>query len=163
MKEVLSGFTEIPGALGAALFDSNGKCVCHMLPAPYQEDILGQAFKKIQSAFDAIDATASISPQEEFVGMCSAGCIVVRPISEYSLMVLAERDVNMGLIRVAFNAAVLKNIVPAIGTPPPDDPEPDPPAEGPDKKEQIRTAIALFKVTIEALETSLKMLEAADE
>jgi hypothetical protein len=107
MQLALSGLAQIPGVRGYAVFDQNGQCLAHDLPAPYEPILMAQAMEELAQAFDALKVLDEWGI-ETFVGRFQEGCLVMKPLANHRLVILTVPEMNMVKLNIGVTVASLK-------------------------------------------------------
>ncbi len=107
MQSALAGLTQIRGVKGYSVFDARGTCVEHQMPPPYEPILINQAIGELRAAFDAVKCLDE-SGMDSFVGRFELGCIVLKPLSNHTVMLLTAPDVNMATLNIGLKVALLK-------------------------------------------------------
>jgi len=124
MDDVLDSLSHTEGVFGAAVFDTHGACLASQLRPPFDPVLLGAVVKQLATVFDAF---ASLDDGEvaTFSADCDEGCIVVRHVDDYCIVVLTYPAFNMNMLNVAINVVVRSlgrdgapSAAPAAPTPP---------------------------------------------
>ena len=134
MSNALIGLNQIPGVIGSAIFNAQDECVVHMLPAPYDPDLLAKVMAELRNALNVLMFLDENATWSAIVTRYESGYLVVRNIQGLTIVVLAQPSLNPAMLSVGFNVAALK--LEKEGVPPPLHvplplPLPPPPAASP--------------------------------
>ncbi|HEX2730599.1 MAG TPA: hypothetical protein VHM70_03305 [Polyangiaceae bacterium] len=106
MNEALATLSKTDGVIGVVVFDEQGRCVANELPPPYEPILMSDVIRRLCSAFDAF---SSLDEGEvaSFSVDCEEGGVVLRRVEHNWVVALTQADVNMNLLNVAMNVAIL--------------------------------------------------------
>lgn len=102
MSNYLAGLREIPGVLGAVLFDATDACLEHVLSPPYDPDLFLLALNELRAGLQATAGLEAADPVSFWV-QGEGGSIVLRFLGGSTLGVLASTAVNPAMLTVGFN------------------------------------------------------------
>ena len=107
MKTALQSLVQVPGVLGAAVFDGENACLAEMLEPPYEPILLSEALGRLREVLDnyvAIDDSGVGAAVLVF----GEGHCLIRMLNGISVVVLASESANLAMLGVALNVAALK-------------------------------------------------------
>jgi hypothetical protein len=123
MSAALVGLNQIPGVIGSVIFNQTDDCVMHMMPPPFEPNLLGQVMGELRNALNVLSYLDENATWSAIVLRFDAGYLVVRQIHKMTIMVLAQSTLNPAMLSVGFNVAALKlekeGLPPAPLPPPP--------------------------------------------
>jgi predicted regulator of Ras-like GTPase activity (Roadblock/LC7/MglB family) len=117
MSNALIGLNQIPGVIGSAIFNAQDECVVHMMPAPFDPDLLGKAMAELRNSLNVLAYLDENATWSAIVVRYERGYVVVRSIQGLTIVVLAQPTLNPAMLSVGFNVAALK--LEKEGVPPP--------------------------------------------
>jgi hypothetical protein len=107
MQNALAGIAKIKGVKGFSVFDTRGACVVHQMPPPYEAVLMNQVLEQLRAAFDAVRCLDE-SGMDSFIGRFSQGCVVLKPLANHTVMIVAEPDLNLATLGIGLKVASLK-------------------------------------------------------
>jgi predicted regulator of Ras-like GTPase activity (Roadblock/LC7/MglB family) len=108
MSSALTGLNQIPGVLGSVIFNEHDECVVHMMPPPFEPDLLGKVMAELRNALNVLHYLDDTDSWTAIVIRFDAGYLVVRNIGAMTVMVIAQPTLNPAMLSVGFNVAALK-------------------------------------------------------
>jgi predicted regulator of Ras-like GTPase activity (Roadblock/LC7/MglB family) len=117
MSNALIGLNQIPGVIGSAIFNAQDECVVHMMPAPFDPDLLAKAMMELRNSLNVLAYLDENASWSAIVVRYERGYVVVRSIQGLTIVVLAQPTLNPAMLSVGFNVAALK--LEKEGVPPP--------------------------------------------
>lgn len=102
----LSSLSGTDGVLGSVVFDRTGVCVANDLPAPYEPVLMADFVRRLLGTFDVF-ASLDDCGVTGLYASCERGGVLLRHVDGHTLVVLTHTDVNVNLLNVALNVAVL--------------------------------------------------------
>lgn len=100
---MLANLCAVPGVLGAALYDTEGRCVEAALSPPYEADFLGSVLSKVLEGLDAFEPLDGKASRAAFT-RAEHGCIGVLRTGHHALIALTAPETDPRPIWVAFGA-----------------------------------------------------------
>lgn len=101
MSNFLAGLREIPGVLGAALFDATDACVEQALTPPYDAELLLHALLEVRAGLQAAGGLDPVDPVS-FWAQGEGGSIVLRFLGGSIVVVVTGPAVNPSMLAVGF-------------------------------------------------------------
>jgi len=117
MSNALIGLNQIPGVIGSAIFNAQDECVVHMMPTPFDPELLGRAMAELRNSLNVLAYLDENATWSAIVVRYEGGYLVVRSIQGLTIVVLAQPTLNPAMLSVGFNVAALK--LEKEGVPPP--------------------------------------------
>jgi hypothetical protein len=117
MSNALIGLNQIPGVIGSAIFNGQDECVVHMMPAPFDPDLLGRVMVELRNSLNILTYLDENATWSAIVIRYEGGYLVVRSLQGLTIIVLAQPTLNPAMLSVGFNVAALK--LEKEGVPPP--------------------------------------------
>jgi predicted regulator of Ras-like GTPase activity (Roadblock/LC7/MglB family) len=117
MSNALVGLNQIPGVIGSAIFNAQDECVVHMMPAPFDPELLGKVMAEIRNTLNILAYLDENATWSAIVIRYEGGYLVVRSVQGLTIVVLAQPTLNPAMLSVGFNVAALK--LEKEGVPPP--------------------------------------------
>lgn len=107
MAGMLDRLASIPGVSACAIFNLAGECVAEEIKPPYESILFTTAGNQLREAWDLFEFLDSSKP-EMIVGRFEFGCLAARRISGHVIIIVADATVNMAMLNVGMNVAVLR-------------------------------------------------------
>lgn len=107
MDELLARLCEVPGVLGAAIFQ-NQKCLAHRLTPPHEPVLLEEALSQLSRMGDALESLEGMSGNRTLFLRFQEGQLIVSHVNEACLVVLASNKTQAAVLSVGLNVAQLK-------------------------------------------------------
>lgn len=104
---MLGRLASIPGVSACAIFTGNGECIAEDLKPPYESVLFNSANNHLREAWEVF-AFLDNSKPELIVAKFEFGYLAIRRASGHSIVIVAEPTVNMAMINVGMNVAVLR-------------------------------------------------------
>lgn len=104
---MLASISPIPGVVAAAVFHGQDECVAEAVQPPYDTLLLSEAIKSLSASEDCFAGVGLHQPKLT-LARCQGGVVVVAQNSPFYAVVVAGPDVNLTMLRVGLNVAVLK-------------------------------------------------------
>ncbi|HKA91426.1 MAG TPA: hypothetical protein VKE22_27375 [Haliangiales bacterium] len=117
MSNALIGLNQIPGVIGSAIFNAQDECVVHMMPTPYDPELLGRVMAELRNSLNILAYLDENATWSAIVIRYEGGYLVVRSLQGLTIVVLAQPTLNPAMLSVGFNVAALK--LEKEGVPPP--------------------------------------------
>jgi len=105
---ITTSVAEIPGVMGAALYDDTGHCLSHRLVAPYRPPLLWEFLRELELATDFYIGAGMDDGVQAAVLVLEQGTILTRRAPGFELVALAGLTTNMAALGVALNVASLR-------------------------------------------------------
>src|SRR5262249_62197142 len=92
-------------------------CVVHMMPAPFDPELLGRVMAEIRNSLNILAYLDENATWTAIVIRYEGGYLVVRSLQGLTIVVLAQSTLNPAMLSVGFNVAALQ--LEKEGVPPP--------------------------------------------
>lgn len=103
MSQLLLNLCSVDQVRGAALYTEGWQCVEHRLPPPYEPGYIRTVAQELVSAFEFYTFLES-SPAATAMARASDGLVAMMSTKGFHAFLIAEPDVNLTFIKVAFSA-----------------------------------------------------------
>lgn len=107
MSVLLGRLASIPGVSACAIFNPNGECIAEDLKPPYESVLFSAADRQLREAWEVFTFLDETKP-DLIVAKFEFGYLAIRRASGHTIFIVAEPTVNMAMINVGVNVAVLR-------------------------------------------------------
>ena len=107
MSVLLGRLASIPGVSACAIFNANGECVAEDLKPPYESVLFSSTNNQLREAWEVFTFLDDSKP-DLIVSKFEFGYLAIRRASGHTIFIVAEPTVNMAMINVGVNVAVLR-------------------------------------------------------
>ena len=116
-QTILAQLNTVPGISGSLLCDDEGRCVAHVVPSRYGDDLLALAARLVADARAGLGAASSDVSSLDF--RFGDSRLVLRPLVEGTLLVICSPDTNPYFLAPSLAAAGVRLAKLHFDTPPP--------------------------------------------
>lgn len=107
MTSVLDRVVSIPGVHACAVFDAAGECMASETKPPYDAALLREASAFLRETWEVFQFLDDNRP-DFIVAHHEGGCVATRRVEGGAILVVAEPTVQMAMLNVGMNIAVLR-------------------------------------------------------
>ncbi len=100
MQEILERINSIKGVRGSAIVGSDGIEILSLFRAPLQSDLISALIVSVQQLANKIVLSAECGSLAQTIVEATEGKIVIQTVDLGFLVVLADNQANLGMIRV---------------------------------------------------------------